>query len=119
MIPGEIIPCSATVTINSGYATKVVKVKNLGDRPIQVGSHFHFFEANKFLSFNREETYGYRPDIASGTAIRFEPLEEKEVELVAMGGSCRVRGLNNLTDAQVNDVTLKASLEKAKLKGFE
>ncbi len=118
MIPGEFIQGSPFVAINEGYETKTIRVKNTGDRPIQVGSHFHFFEVNKFLSFDREQAYGYRLDIASGTAVRFEPNEEKEVELVKIAGKQRVRGLNNLTDAQVNSVTIKTSLEKASLKDF-
>lgn len=118
MIPGEIIAGTVNVKINSGLETKTIKVINKGDRPIQVGSHFHFFETNKYLSFNREQSYGYRLDIPSGTAIRFEPNEEKEIQLVSIAGSRRVKGHNNLTDAQINDATLKASLEKASLKNF-
>ncbi|MCR5075920.1 MAG: urease subunit beta [Ruminococcus sp.] len=118
MIPGEFIAGSPEVTINAGYTVKTIKVKNTGDRPIQVGSHFHFFEANKFLSFDREEAYGFRLDIPSGTAVRFEPGDEKEVQLVEIAGSKRIKGLNSLTDAQVNSVTLKASLQKAELKNF-
>ena len=118
MIPGEFITGSPEVTINAGYTVKTIKVKNTGDRPIQVGSHFHFFEANKFLSFDREEAYGFRLDIPSGTAVRFEPGDEKEVQLVEIAGSKRIKGLNSLTDAQVNSVTLKASLQKAELKNF-
>lgn len=118
MIPGEIIAGTENVEINSGLETKTIKVINKGDRPIQVGSHFHFFETNKYLSFDREQAYGYRLDIPSGTAIRFEPGEEKEVQLVSIAGNRRVKGHNNLTDAQINDATLKASLEKASLKKF-
>lgn len=118
MIPGEIIVGNPTVIINEGYSTKIIKVINKGDRPIQVGSHFHFFEVNKFLKFNRKEAYGFRLDIPSGTAIRFEPNEEKEVTLVKIAGNQIVKGLNNLTDAQVNDVTIKTSLKKADLKNF-
>jgi urease beta subunit len=118
MIPGEVILGSPTVTINEGCKTKTIKVVNLGDRPIQVGSHFHFFETNKYLSFDRKEAYGYRLDIPSGTAVRFEPNEEKEVDLVEIAGNHIVKGLNNLTDAQVNSATLESSLQKAKLKSF-
>lgn len=118
MIPGEIIAGAKKVEINSGLESKTIKVINKGDRPIQVGSHFHFFETNKFLSFEREQAYGYRLDIPSGTAVRFEPDEEKEVQLVAVAGNRRISGHNNLTDAQINDVTLKASLQKASLKNF-
>lgn len=118
MIPGEFIAGSPEVTINAGYAVKTIKVLNTGDRPIQVGSHFHFFEANKFLSFDRREAYGFRLDIPSGTAVRFEPGDEKEVRLVEIAGNKRIKGLNSLTDAQANSVTLKASLQKAELKNF-
>ncbi|MGN0483763.1 MAG: urease subunit beta [Lachnospiraceae bacterium] len=118
MIPGEIITAKEPITINEGLETKTLVVKNTGDRPIQIGSHFHFFEVNKFMKFDRKEAYGYRLDIPSGTAIRFEPGEEKEVSLVAIAGKRRIRGLNNLTDAQINDVTIEKSLQEAKLKGF-
>lgn len=118
MIPGEFIPGAPEVTINEGYAVKTIKVKNTGDRPVQVGSHFHFFEANKFLVFDRSETYGFRLDIPSGTAVRFEPGDEKEVQLVEIAGNKRIKGLNSLTDAQINSVTLKASVRKAELKNF-
>ncbi len=119
MIPGEFIAGKSEVTINKDYETKTIKAVNTGDRPIQVGSHFHFFEVNKFLSFDREVAYGYRLDIPSGTAVRFEPGEEKEVQLVAIAGNRRVRGLNNLTDAQINCATKKASMQKAELKNFK
>ncbi|MDR1914862.1 MAG: urease subunit beta [Clostridiales bacterium] len=118
MKPGEIIVKDDPIVINAGLITKSLAVKNTGDRPIQVGSHFHFFEANKFLEFDRSEAYGYRLDIASGTAVRLEPGEEKLVELVELSGKKRVRGLNNLTDAQINAATKASSLQKAQLKGF-
>ena len=118
MIPGEFIAGSGQIEINQGLNTKNITVVNKGDRPIQVGSHFHFFEVNKYLSFKRKDTYGYRWDIAAGTAVRFEPNEEKEVELVEIAGNKRIRGLNNLTDAQINDSTLEASLKKAEIKKF-
>ena len=85
---------------------------------VQVGSHFHFFEVNRCLSFDREKAYGYHLDIPSGTSVRFEPGEEKEVQLVEMGGRKRVFGLNDLTRAQATADTKAASLENAKLKGF-
>lgn len=119
MIPGEFIPGKPTVAINEGYETKSITVINKGDRPIQVGSHFHFFEVNKFLSFDREAAYGYRLDIPSGTAVRFEPDEEKTVTLVEIAGKKRIRGLNNLTDAQINSITIKSSLQKAESKNFK
>jgi urease subunit gamma/beta len=115
---GEVIIGEENVEINSGLETITIAVTNKGDRPIQVGSHFHFFEVNKYLEFDRELAYGYRLDIASGTAVRFEPNETKEVELVELRGKRRVIGLNNLTDAQVNKNTLPASVLKAEIKGF-
>lgn len=118
MIPGEIIIGSPVVEINQGLETKKLKVVNKGDRPIQVGSHFHFFETNKFLSFDRAKAYGFRLDIPSGTAVRFEPGMEREVELVRLAGKQRVRGHNNLTNAQAGAATIDSSIEKAKLKNF-
>ena len=118
MVPGEIIPAKSEITINEGKNTTTLKVANSGDRAIQVGSHYHFFEANKALNFDREKAYGMHLDIASGTSVRFEPGEEKEVDLVAFGGTQRVFGFNALTEAQTNDATIKKSLEKAKIKGF-
>jgi urease subunit gamma/beta len=118
MIPGEVIVKKEAIEINVGLETKQIEVTNKGDRPIQVGSHFHFFETNQFLSFDRKETYGYRLDIASGTAVRLEPNETKTVQLVKISGNGIVKGLNNLTNAQINDSTAEKSLETAKLKGF-
>ena len=118
MVPGEIIPAKSEITINEGKNTTTLKVTNSGDRAIQVGSHYHFFEANKALNFDREKAYGMHLDIASGTSVRFEPGEEKEVNLVAFGGTQRVFGFNGLTNAQINDTTLVKSLENAKTKGF-
>ena len=115
MVPGEIIPARKEITINEGKNTTTLKVANSGDRAIQVGSHYHFFEVNKSLQFDREKAYGMHLDIASGTSVRFEPGEEK---LVAFGGTQRVFGFNALTEAQINDTTIKRSLENAKIKGF-
>lgn len=101
-----------------GKKTTKILVANKGDRPVQVGSHFHFFEVNKCLSFDREAAYGYHLDIPSGTSVRFEPGEEKEVQLTEMGGRKRVFGLNDLTRARAAEDTRKVSMEKAALKGF-
>ena len=100
MIPGEIIPATepAVLIANDGLATCVLRVANTGDRPIQVGSHFHFFEVNTALSFERETARGFRLNIPAGTAVRFEPGDTKEVELVALAGDRRVYGLNNLVN---------------------
>ena len=97
---GEIMAADREITLNEGKKTVTVTVANKGDRPVQVGSHFHFFEVNKCLSFDREKAYGYHLDIPSGTSVRFEPGEEKEVQLTEMGGRQRVFGLNDLTRAQ-------------------
>ena len=115
---GEIIPAERDITLNEGKKTVTILVANKGYRPVQVGSHYHFFEVNKCLSFDREKAYGYHLDIASGTSVRFEPGEEKEVQLTEMGGRQRVFGLNDLTRAQATDDTKAASMETAKLKGF-
>lgn len=115
---GEIMPLDREITLNKGKSTVTLIVANTGDRPIQVGSHYHFFEVNKCLSFDRAAAYGYHLDIPSGTAVRFEPGEEKEVQLTEMGGRQRVFGLNDLSCAQVSEATKAASLETAKLKGF-
>lgn len=119
MIPGEVILKNEFIEININKNVKKITVTNTGDRPIQVGSHFHFFEVNKSIKFNREEAYGYRLDIPSGTAIRFEVNETKEVQLVELGGNKIVRGLNNLTDSQINSTTKAKALLNTKLKGFE
>lgn len=94
MIPGEIIVAEGEITLNAGRATVVVDVANKGDRPIQVGSHYHFFETNPALDFERENTYGFRLNIAAGTAVRFEPGQTREVELVAYAGDRKVYGFN-------------------------
>ena len=100
MIPGEIIPAleAPDIEANIGLATKRLEVANTGDRPIQVGSHFHFYEVNTALRFDREATRGFRLNIPAGTAVRFEPGDTKEVELVALGGTREVHGLNNKVD---------------------
>ncbi len=96
MIPGEIIVGSdpATLAANVGLETRVLVVANTGDRPVQVGSHFHFYEVNPALSFERDQARGFRLNIAAGTAVRFEPGDQREVELVALAGERRVFGLN-------------------------
>lgn len=94
MIPGEIIVADGEITLNAGRATVVVNIANKGDRPIQVGSHYHFFETNPALEFERAKTYGFRLNIAAGTAVRFEPGQTREVELVAYAGDRKVYGFN-------------------------
>jgi urease subunit beta len=92
MIPGEIMVLAGEIELNEGRPTLKVRVANTGDRPIQVGSHYHFFETNSALSFEREATRGYRLNVAAGTAVRFEPGQEREVELVKYAGSGHVYG---------------------------
>ena len=114
---GETMAKDRDIIINDGKETVTVLVANKGDRPVQVGSHYHFFEVNKCLDFDRAKTYGFHLDIPSGTSVRFEPGEEKEVQLCAMGGSCVVYGLNDLTCGEL-DPSKAAALETAKAKGF-
>jgi urease subunit beta len=92
MIPGEILPADGDIELNAGRPTVTVLVANSGDRPIQVGSHYHFYETNLALHFDRDLSRGYRLDIAAGTAVRFEPGQQREVQLVAFAGYRRVYG---------------------------
>jgi urease subunit beta len=92
MIPGEIIPLTGDIELNAGARRVTSEVANTGDRPIQVGSHYHFFETNEALRFDRERTRGMRLDIAAGTAVRFEPGQRREVTLVPLGGNRSVYG---------------------------
>lgn len=98
---GGLIHAEGDIEINAGYPTTMLKVRNTGDRPIQVGSHFHFFEVNSFLEFNREQAFGKRLNIPSTTALRFEPGDEKEVTLVPYQGKQRVLGFNGLVNGWV------------------
>ena len=115
---GEVIPQNGEIIINEGKETVTVTVRHTGDRPVQVGSHFHFFEVNRQLKFDRALAYGYHLDIPSGTSVRFEPGEEKEVQLTAMGGAKRIYGLNDLTCAQAYCATKAAAVQAAAAKGF-
>ena len=92
MIPGEIIPASGDIEINVGAVRTTIEVANAGDRPIQVGSHYHFFETNDALKFDRKKAYGCRLNIAAGTAVRFEPGQKRTVELIEISGSRIVYG---------------------------
>jgi urease subunit beta len=94
MIPGEIITSVGELPLNEGRETRRITVANTGDRPIQVGSHYHFFETNGALAFERERARGFRLSIPAGTAVRFEPGQQREVELVALGGDRMVYGFN-------------------------
>lgn len=94
MIPGEIVTVDGEIELNAGRSAISLTVANTGDRPIQVGSHFHFYEANPALDFPREDARGYRLDIAAGTAIRFEPGQSRNVDLIPLSGGRRVYGFN-------------------------
>ena len=108
------------IEINARRATVTISVKNTGDRPIQVGSHFHFFETNKALDFERKKAFGMRLNIPSGTSVRFEPGDEKEVELVQLGGKKVVVGLNGLVNGSITAIgALEVALKKAKKFGFK
>jgi len=102
LIPGELIPEPGELELNAGRPITRVLVANSGDRPVQVGSHFHFFEANEALQFDREPTRGQRLDIPAGTAIRFEPGDSREVQLVPFAGERRVFGFNGLINGPLD-----------------
>ncbi len=101
MIPGEIITQAGEIELNAGRKTITIEVSNTGDRPIQVGSHFHFYEVNSALQFDRIATKGMRLDIPAGTAVRFEPGDEKTVNLVAIAGSKEIYGFKGLVNGKV------------------
>ena len=94
MIPGEVLPASGEIELNAGLAAIMLQVANTGDRPIQVGSHYHFFETNTALAFDRTKARGYRLDIPAGTAVRFEPGQTRDVRLVPFGGARKVYGFS-------------------------
>ena len=106
MIPGEYLLGEGDIIANQGRRTVELTVANTGDRPIQVGSHFHFFEVNRALRFDRAQAFGMRLNVPAGTAVRFEPGDEKRVTLVELGGARRVFGLNALTDGGARDQAL-------------
>ena len=118
--PGEFIVEEGTVKLNEGTESIELTVSNTGDRPIQTGSHFHFFEVNKALEFDRKAAYGMRLDIPAGTAVRFEPGEKKAVRLIPIGGDRIGYGLNGLVNGKMDDENIKqAAFEKAKKLGFK
>jgi urease subunit beta len=119
MIPGEYILDPAPLIANAGRRTVQVMVENTGDRPIQVGSHYHFFEVNRALRFSRQQAFGMRLNIPAGTAVRFEPGEAKRVTLVELGGSRTVYGMNGLAGGRTDASQLSIALGKAKAQGFE
>ena len=103
MVPGEYFLLDTPIEANEGRATRRLEVTNRGDRPVQVGSHCHFFEVNRYLAFDRAAAYGMRLNTAAGTAVRFEPGDTREVELVALGGRREVFGLNGLVNGSLDD----------------
>lgn len=118
-VPGQILCASGTIELNFNHESKQITVANSGDRPIQVGSHYHFFEVNKALKFDRVAALGFRLNIPAGTAVRFEPGDTKQVQLVAIGGNRQVYGLNNLVDGDLDDPdTHKRAIEKMQANGF-
>ncbi len=118
--PGELDCEEGEVEINAGRRSVTIKVVNTGDRPVQIGSHYHFFETNKALEFNRASAFGLRLDIPAGTAVRFEPGEAKEVILTEFGGTQELYGLNNLTNGQISSQDIKdQALKRARARGFK
>lgn len=119
MIPGEYILAGGDIKCNVDRRTLKITVANTGDRPVQVGSHFHFFEVNKQMEFERGQAFGMRLNIAAGTAVRFEPGEEKNVELVEFGGNKKIFGFNNLVDGAINEDNKRQSAGKATSGNFK
>jgi urease subunit gamma/beta len=118
--PGEIIPADGDIEINAGRRKVNLRAVNTGDRPIQIGSHFHFFEVNKALQFDREQAFGMHLDIPAGTAVRFEPGEAKQVTLCEFGGTGEIFGLNSLTNGSTRSAARRAeAVRKAKEQGFK
>ncbi|AGB37293.1 urease subunit beta [Natronococcus occultus] len=119
IVPGELLPADDPVRINEGRETTAVTVENTGDRPVQVGSHFHFFEVNPGLRFDRERAYGFRLNVPAGTAVRFEPGQQRAVELVAIGGDRIVHGMSGLVEGPLDDEDVRErALERARERGF-
>ena len=119
LIPGEVLTEDGTICLNEGRPTVEISVTSTADRPIQVGSHIHFFEVNKRLKFDRKAAWGMRLDIPSGTAVRFEPGETKTVRLVKIGGTREGYGLNGLVNGSLDDFTVRdTAFAQAKWQGF-
>jgi urease subunit gamma/beta len=116
--PGAITVATGDITINADRSATTLIVTNLADRPIQVGSHYHFIETNPYLRFDRAKSYGKRLNIIAGTAVRFEPGETKTVQLVDIAGAKVIRGGNNLADGPVSEAGLKIAMERVKKQGF-
>ena len=118
MIPGELLVDEGEIELNAGRESVTLRVDNTGDRPIQVGSHTHFFEVNKALRFSREDAYGFHLDVPAGTALRFEPGEGREVTLVAFGGRREVFGMNALVNGKL-EPNQSDALRGAKAQGYQ
>ncbi|MHA1112969.1 MAG: urease subunit beta [Alphaproteobacteria bacterium] len=103
MIPGELLPAEGEITLNEGRETVTLTVANTGDRPVQVGSHYHFYETNSALAFDRDAARGFRLDIPAGTAVRFEPGQSREARLVAYAGARAVYGFNARVNGKLED----------------
>lgn len=117
--PGEVITPADNIVINAGRSIVKISVTNTGDRPVQIGSHFHFFEANRYLEFDRADAFGKRLDVPAGTAVRFEPGDCKEVALIELGGTGYIYGLNQLTNGSRHSASVKeAAVNKAREEGF-
>jgi len=118
VVPGEILPAEGELELNAGRASVTLTVENTGDRPIQVGSHFHFFEVNRALRFDRAASFGMRLDIPSGTAVRFEPGETQEVALTRYGGEQIVVGQNDVTNGATSGAVTGGQLDRIRALGF-
>ena len=119
MIPGEYLLGEGEVEANAGRRTVELTVANTGDRPVQIGSHFHFFEVNRALRFERAKAWGMRLNVPAGTAVRFEPGDEKTVTLVELAGAREVHGLNALADGAVDAARRDGAVKKAGQAGFQ
>ena len=119
VVPGQVLFAAGDIEANAGRVTRELMVANTGDRPIQVGSHCHFFEANHALKFDREQAFGFRLCIPAGTAVRFEPGEQKQVTVVALAGKRVAHGINGLTNGSLDDAQVRAkALARAAELGF-
>lgn len=119
MVPGAVMCEPGTIELNAGRASKSLDVMNMGDRPIQVGSHYHFFEVNRMLQFDRSEALGFRLDIPAGTAVRFEPGDTKQVTVVALAGDRTVLGLNDLVNGALDDPDVRVeAIARCQDQGF-
>ena len=117
--PGALIPAEGEIELGKGRRRAQITVTNTGDRPVQIGSHYHLFEANRALDFDRAAAFGLRLDIPAGTAIRFEPGQSRQVTLVAFGGRQEISGLNSLTEGSTAEDARAAALARARAAGFK